>query len=145
MIKDSCGQNRMGYILYNIVALISLLMATDLFAVCGAGDTCVMAFQMIKYLPQAMMMLIGPILTYITYLEPIPVKWKVIKFLIIGVLFTISMLTTLKFGLPILEEVYGGSVQTKLLLLPITFYLNLAVGILTQIGILKWEKEILHL
>ena len=139
MSKDKLGQNGIGYALYNMVAIISLLMITDTFAVYGPEDTSIMACQMVKYVPQAIFMVAAPMLCYATYHEIIPKKWKIIKFLLIGVLFTISLIITVKFGLSILEGEHD-SVEIKLMLLPMTFYTQLTVGILNQYDVFRWER-----
>jgi len=125
--------NVASYISYNMIALFAMLMVADVFAVCGPEETSIRVYQMVNVMPQAFMMIAAPFLCYITYAEPISNRWKLIKYATIGVLFVVSMLTTLKFGLPLLEVEYG-SAEVRLWLLPAATCASILAGILKLMG-----------
>jgi len=129
-LQDQKMSNVLEYIVFNISALLAIMFVTEPFAICGDEGTIVRAYQMSGYIPQALMLAASPLLNYITYIEPIPGKWKMMKLAAIGTLFTVSMVTTVKFGTPILESAHG-SAEIKLLILPIMYYCNLAAGLMS--------------
>lgn len=124
------------YMLFNISSLVTILMITEPFVICGPEEIVVTAFQTVQYVPQAIMLIAGPFFIAITYVEQIPSEWKAIKFGFIGLLFTVSLVISIHYGIPVLEEIFG-EVKKQMVLLPIMFYLNLAVGIMSVLS----EKE----
>lgn len=142
MIKPlikTCEHNCAAYILFNITALLAMVMVTEVAVVCGENNVHITAYQLSGVIPQAFMLACGPFLNYITYLEPIPKHWKIVKLIIIGVLFAVSITMTETYGLQLLAAKYG-SAKSEMLLLPIFFYTNLVIGIMNQFGILEWRK-----
>ena len=127
------GHNGGEYLLFNISALICMLMVTETFAVCGPGAVDIPVYQMVQYIPQGIFLVLGPFLSYLTYLEPIPENWKIAKFSIIGILFTVSMLTTVEFGIPVLEAEFG-SADKQMIIFPMLFYCRIAIALMNLIG-----------
>ena len=131
-LQDQKTINVLEYMVFNLSALLAMMLIAEPFAICGDEGAIVRAYQMTGYIPQALMMAAAPFLNYITHLELIPDKWKAVKMVVIGLLFTVSMITAVKYGIPILEAEYGTA-ERKLLILPIMFYCNLAIGLMNLI------------
>ena len=129
-LQDQKTSKVLEYMLFNISSLVTLLMITEPFAICGSEETIVTALQLVQYLPQAIMLVAGPFLICLTYAERIPCKWKAVKFCFIGMLFTVSLVTSTHHGIPVLEEAFG-SAEKQLILLPVMFYFSIAVGIMS--------------
>ena len=128
-LQDQKTSNVLEYMVFNLSALLAIMLIAEPFAICGDEGTIVRTYQMAGYIPQALMMAVAPFLNYISYIEPIPAKWKAMKLAAVGVLFTVSMITAVKFGVPLLEAKYG-SADVKLLIFPIIYYCNLAMGLM---------------
>lgn len=128
-LQDPKTTNVLEYSVISFSALVSMLMLTDTFAICGSEETAVLVYQMVGYLPQAIFMVLGPFLTYMVCMEPVPAKWRAVKLVIIGILFTVSMVVTVKYGLPVLVSEFG-SAEIELLAFPMLFYCQLVLGIM---------------
>ena len=127
-LQDQKTTNALEYMLFSILSLLAIMMVTEPFAICGDDEVVVTAYQMIGYMPQAVMLVAGPFLTCIIYAEQAPAKWKAAKLGINGLLFAVSLAISTHYGMVALEAVFG-SVEKQLIVLPIMFYLSLAVGI----------------
>ena len=96
-LQDQKTSNVLEYIVFNLLALLAMMFVAEPFASCGTEGTIIYVYQMVGYIPQSLMVAVAPFLNYITYLEPIPDKWKAVKLIVIGVLFTVGMVTTVQF------------------------------------------------
>lgn len=132
-MQEQKTTNILEYSVTSIAALVCMLMLTDTFAICGSEETVVMLYQMVGYLPQAIFMVLGPFLTYIVCQEPVPARWRRVKLIVIGILFTASMVVTVKYGQPVLASEFG-SAEIKLLAFPMLFYCQLMVSLMNMPG-----------
>ena len=136
-LQDQKTTKALEYMIFGFTSLLAIMMITEPFAICGAEETVVTAYQMIEYQPQAIMLAAGPFLIGIVYAEHAPSHWKAVKLCVIGVFFTISLMITMRYGIPVLEEEFG-STEKQLIILPVMFYCNLAIGIMS---LLTGSKE----
>ena len=132
-LQDQKTTNFLEHCVISILALVAMLMLTDTFAICGPEKTAVLLFQMVGYLPQAIFMVLGPFLTYIVCQEPVPARWRRVKLIVIGILFTASMIVTVKYGQPVLVSEFG-SAEIELLAFPMLFYCQLIVSLMNMPG-----------
>lgn len=132
-LQEPKTTNFLGHSVISISALVAMLMLTDTFAICGPEETAVLLYQMVGHLPQAIFMVLGPFLTYMVCMEPVPAKWRAVKLVIIGILFTVSMAITVKYGKPVLVSEFG-SAEIELLAFPMLFYCQLIVSLMNMPG-----------
>ena len=129
MKKESGKSIYLNYIVHTGLAMLSIIMLVDVAMICGSEKIIIPVYGLVEYVPQAIIMVIAPFACYTTYFEPIPKRWKLKKYIIIGILFTISMVMTIDLSIPILTNLYG-SVDLKILLYPIIFYSSLGFDLL---------------
>ena len=132
-MQDQKTTNVLEHGAISISALVTMVMLTDTFALCGTEEKAVLLYQMVGYLPQAIFMVLGPFLTYIVCQEPVPARWRTVKLIVIGILFTASMAVTVKYGQPVLVSKFG-SAEIELLAFPMLFYCQLIVSLMNMPG-----------
>lgn len=126
------------YFEFYISSLMTIVMLTEVTIRYGAGETLIYVFQLPDYIPQAIFIPIAPFLNLFIFQERTSRKRKIIKYIVVIVLFTASLLVTLTVLIPQLAELYGTA-ELFSYAYPIWFYMNAAVAIIGEIK--GWSSE----